>query len=111
MKKHTFHSSEQGIAIIISVLMVGIILAIVFALSAIFLPKLRSAAEVKSSVSAAYAAESALEWCLYVHNMDVVPSPVPSDPDVTFTVTDCDKSPVTAVGTYRGVTRAFELSF
>ena len=104
--------SQAGVAMITSVLLVGVLLSIVFALSAIFIPKLKSAAETKSSVTAVYAAESMLEWCLYTNRIFPVSSPVPrADIPWTATVTECSESPVKAVGTYRGVTRAFELSF
>ena len=98
-------------AILISVLLVGVMLSIVFALSAIFIPKIRAAAETKNSVPAAYAAESALELCLYVLNKSEIDKPR-MDNGSDFEVSDdCTISPVKSTGTYRGVTRAFEISF
>ena len=106
------HKKQAGVAIITTFLVVGVLLSIVFSLSAIFIPKIRVAAEAKNSVVATYAAESMLEWCLYVNRIGPAPSPEPSSTlPWTATVTDCTVSPVKAVGTYRGVTRAFELSF
>ena len=110
-KKHT---SQQGVAIIISILFVAVILSIVFSLSAVFIPKLRSAAEIKSSVPAAYAAESGLEWCLYKNRK--APAPAPQfDNGASFLLNPADCSgavpTVKSLGTYRGVTRAFELTF
>ena len=106
--------SQAGIAIITTVLLVGVMLSIVFTLSAVFIPKIRSASETKNSVTAIYAAESGLEWCLFKNNYPST-SPMPLQPIMdngsTYTVTDCTSSPVHAVGTYRGVTLAFELSF
>ena len=99
-------------AILMSVLLVGVMLSIVFSLSAIFIPKIRAAAETKNSVPAIYAAESGLEWCLYSNV--VSPSPVPSpemDNDSEFDVSDCATSPVKSTGPYRGVSRVFEISF
>ena len=97
-------------AIIVSILLVGVILSIVFALSAIFIPKIRTAAETKNSTPAAYAAESGLEWCLYVARHGDVPAPVnPLGNGSTYEVSDCAVSPVKSTGQYRGVTRAFQI--
>lgn len=102
-------SSQQGIAILVSILLVGVLLSIVFVLSAIFIPKIKTAAETKNSISAAYAAESGLEWCLYVTRVDdTAAKPVMGIVDLIYTV-DCAAVPVHAIGTYRGVTRAFEI--
>lgn len=100
-------------AIITSVLLVGVILSIVFSLSAIFIPKLRSAADVKNSTAAAYAAESLLEWCLYQYRTGDIARPVMSNGSTYSIINpeDCLVSPVRATGTYRGVTRAFELTY
>lgn len=104
---------QEGVAILVSVLFIGILLSIVFALSAIFIPKLKSAAEIKNSVTAAYAAESELEWCLYELRVGDVSPPAMANGStyVPLAPADCSVSPVRAVGSYRGVTRAFELSF
>ncbi len=99
-------------AILISVLLVGVMLSIVFSLSAIFIPKIRASAETKNSVPAAYAAESGLEWCLYIINK--IPVPTPTPPAMTngssYVVSDCAISPVKSTGTYRGVTRVFQIN-
>lgn len=100
--------NQEGMAILISILLIGVMLSIVFALSAIFIPKIRAAAETKNSVPAVYAAESALEWCLYTTNKGPIPSPNMSIG--TYAVTDCAISPVKATGTYRGVTRVFQIN-
>ncbi|MEK7616151.1 MAG: type II secretion system protein [Patescibacteria group bacterium] len=103
-------NTQSGFALVVSILLVAVILSIALSLSAIFIPKIRIAAEAKNSVTAAYAAESALEWCLYSNRIEPVPSPTMTNGS-TFTITDCSVSPVKATGTYRGVTRAFEISF
>ena len=103
---------QQGIAILISILFIGILLSIVFALTAVFIPKIRSTAEIKNSVGAAYAAESALEWCLYQYDYPALPLPSPTmDYGSSYIVSNCAPPSVRAIGTYRGVTRAFEISF
>lgn len=107
---HLHHNkSKNGMALIVSVLLVGVILSIAFALSAIFIPKIRSAAETKNSTPAAYAAESGLEWCLYVTRHGDVPKPQMQN-DSTYEVTDCATSPIKSTGHYRGVTRAFQIT-
>lgn len=111
MKRKNFY--QQGIAIVTSILLVGVILAIVFALSAVFIPKIHNAGETKNSVGAAYAAETGLEWCLYENRIGPTTSPKMDLPGATFSVNpaDCSTSPIRAVGAYRGVTRAFEITF
>jgi|SRR3989344_1659925 len=112
-------SSQSGVAVIFAVLLVGAILSIVFTLTSIFLPQLKSAGSVKRSVSAAYAAESALEWCLYVNRIGSAAQPIMSNGATltngttggVFVPGDCLASPVRAVGTYEGVVRSFEVSF
>lgn len=91
----------------------------VFTLSAIFIPKIKSATDIKNSVAAAYAAESAIEWCLYVNRIGVVSLPVMLNgatiingtTNLPFVSADCATPPVKALGTYQGVTRSFEISF
>lgn len=123
MAKIKIKNREGGVAIIFSVLLIGVILAIVLTLSAIFIPKIRASAEVKKSTAAAYAAESAIEWCLYI-KINTPPSPTPSPPvmsnGATYTngltggplsASDCLSIPIRTLGTFQGVTRAFEISF
>lgn len=109
---------NRGIIILLSMFFLGAILAISFALSVIFTPKIRSSFDVKSSPGALYAADSGAEWCLFVVrkgssisaltfangaqiSINDKTSPMPSD---------C-VSPVRSVGTYREITRALEVSF
>ena len=112
--------TNSGVVVILSVLLIGIILSIVLTLSLIFIPKIRSAADVKGSVAAAYAAETAIEWCLYVNRINpTAPPPVMSNgatfingyTNAAFVPVDCATPPLKAVGTYQGVTRSFEISF
>lgn len=112
-------NSQSGVVVILAVLMIGIILSIVLTLSLIFIPKIRSAADIKSSVAAAYAAETAIEWCLYVNRIGSIAVPVMSNgatfingyTNAAFVPADCTAPPLKAVGTYQGVTRSFEISF
>jgi len=69
-------NSESGVIIVYSILMVGVLLAIVTTLSALFSAKVRLSSDVKSSVSALYAAESGVEWCLFRKKDGNAPIPV-----------------------------------
>src|SRR3989344_3807938 len=72
LKLNTINKNEnqKGIALITSILILSVLLAIVFTLSAVLIPKIRTSSESKKSVIAIFAADSALEWCLYVRNHD-----------------------------------------
>lgn len=111
---------QKGSILIFSVLMLGVILTITLTLANTLLPRLRSIGEATSSVSAIYAADSAVEWCLYTQRGRV---PAVSQPTMangaTYTITygsspgTCapGESPLnhTITGTYRDVTRAFKI--
>lgn len=111
-------NGESGVAIIFSILTVGILLSIVLTLSAIFIPKLKLSSQTKSSVGAIYSAESAIEWCLYTNRHGTISLPTMSN-GATYTdgtggaldSSDCVTSPIKVLGTYRAITRAYEVSF
>jgi hypothetical protein len=121
--EHQIKKDQSGIISVFAVILVGAILAIGLTLSAIFIPKIKSSAEIKNSSAAAYAAESVLEWCLYINR--IVPAagsiaqPVMSNgaayinglTNAGFTESDCSTPAIKAIGTYRGVTRSFQISF
>lgn len=115
--------NQKGIAILFAVLLVGILLSIVLTLSAIFTPKIRTSFDVNSSAGAIYSAESALEWCLYA-NRQSPPAPTPLPPVLDNGATylnattgaplaagDCLLPSVKVIGTYRGVSRVFDITF
>lgn len=66
---------DSGVAVILAVLLMGIFLSIALTLSAIFIPKIRTASDAKRSVGALFAAESGIEWCLYVNRV-ISPPPL-----------------------------------
>ena len=109
---------DSGVAVLFSLITIGILLSIVLTLSAVFIPKIKLAAETKNSVSALYTAESGVEWCLYANRVGPVSLPVMANGG-TYTdstggpldVSDCNASVIKVLGTYRGTTRAFEISF
>ena len=113
-------NNQKGSVLIFSVLMLGVILTITLALGNIFLPRLRTSTEAINSVSAIYAADSALEWCFYEQRARL---PSVSVPNISITATyviyfgsglaSCTstETPLNhrAVGTYRGVTRSLDI--
>ncbi len=115
--------SQQGVALITSVLLATVLLGIVFTFSAIFIPKIRTSSESKKTVSAVYAADSGLEWCLYIVNKDDIGNPETLQPvmsngstysngeNQTLEALDCITDPLRILGVYQGVTRAFDIYF
>lgn len=115
------NTKQNGSVLIFSVLMLGVILTITLALGNIFLPKLRTATRAVNSVAAAYAGDSALEWCLYTQRGKLPALGQPSMaygstyaiyyPGTANTLAACApaETPLNhrAVGTYRGVSRSF----
>lgn len=111
---------QKGSILIFSVLMLGVILTITLTLTNTLLPRLRSASEATNSIGAIYAADSAVEWCLYTQRGRL---PAVSQPTMfngaTYTISygagsgACapSESPLnhTITGTYRNVTRAFKI--
>ncbi len=112
---------EKGSILIYSVLMLGVILTITLAFGNILLPKLKTASNAINSTAASYAADSALEWCLYTQRAR---SPAVGQPTIANGATYAIYFPGSAntlatcapaetplnhrvVGTYRGVSRSF----
>lgn len=119
----TSQKLNGGSILVWTVLMVSFFLLIVLVLSSIFLPKIRTTTDVRKTTPAAYAAESALEWCLYVRRQ-TPPLPTPSPPvmangatyinantGLALAASDCLAAAIRVLGTYQGVSRAFEISF
>ena len=112
-------SAQKGQAIIIAVLFVAFLLSIALTLSLIFIPKIRASSEVKKSSAALYAAESGIEWCLYVNRHGSATLPTMSNgasfingiTNQPFDPADCSAATIKAIGTYQGISRSFEISF
>ena len=90
-------------------------LAITLALAAIFLPKLRVVGDAAAgSVGAIYAADSALEWCIYTNRANPILSPPVMINGATYTLipVDCTILPLNhqVVGTYRSVSRSLQVT-
>ncbi|MBI2669717.1 MAG: hypothetical protein HYX20_01020 [Candidatus Yanofskybacteria bacterium] len=109
---------QEGVAVIFAILLMDILLTISLTLSAIFIPKIRVSSDVKSSVGALYAAESGIEWCLYINRVGSTAQPTMSNgatfingaTNAPFIEADCAAFPIKSTGTYRGVTRSFEVN-
>jgi hypothetical protein len=105
---------NSGVAVLLTILIMGVLISIVTALTGIFSTKLKLSAETKYSVGAFYAADSGVDCCIYKHKdpsficSDISPLSTGAtfDTDVT-----CDTDNVKSVGRFRGVTRAMEISF
>lgn len=110
MKTHK--QNQQGVIVLFSLFLVGIVLAMSLTLTSIFIPKIRLSGETKKSSAALYAADSAIEWCIYVIRHGSVPAPIMSN-GATYTVSPpaCTSSPVRAEGVYQGITRVYQLDF
>ncbi len=111
--------SDSGQAVIITILIVGFLLSIALTLSLLFIPKIRASSEISKSSAALYAAESAIEWCLYVNRHSSVTAPVMANSatyingitNLPFNPADCLAATIKAIGTYQGISRSFEISF
>jgi hypothetical protein len=124
---------QKGSILIFTLLILSAMLAIAFTLSGIFLAKLKTISEATSSTTAIYAAESAVEVCLYEarKNVSYGRTTLPGGQKTILTngaffridlgfagndVTDSCQSiagttfQFRATGTYRGVNRAFEVT-
>ena len=95
--------------------MLGSILAITMSLAAIFVPKIRASSNAGAgSVGAIYAADSAIEWCIYTNRGNPGLAQPTMANGATYTLSsDCNSGiqilNAQAVGTYRGVSRSLEV--
>lgn len=112
--------NSKGSIIIFTVLIISSVLAITLTLTRIFVPKVKSITEATDSIGALYAADSAMEWCLYSNREKNPPlsQPVLGN-NATYEIYNNNVPSVCpgaetlnyrTVGTYRGVSRSFEIS-
>ncbi len=107
-------SSQSGAVLIFTILIMGSMLAIALALVAIYAPKIRVVNDAGAgSVGAIYAADSALEWCIYTNRANpALPQPVMANGSTyTLIPEDCTVLPLNnqAVGTYKNVSRSLQV--
>lgn len=114
MKLITRKRNESGAVIIFTILILGSMLAIALSLVTIYAPKIRTVGDASSgSIGAIYAADSALEWCIYTNRANPeLPQPTMEN-GATYTIipNDCTILPLNnqVVGTYRGVSRSLQV--
>jgi len=108
---------QKGIVIIFSVFFISLILGSAFALSAIFIPKIRLSVDVKNSPTALYAADTGIEWCLYVNRQGTLDPlyplmPIFNDTAISFIAepADCSAFPLKTTGSYMGVSWSLEVN-
>lgn len=93
------------------ILTVGVVLSIAFFLTAVFALKLRLAFDYPNSVVAFFAADSAVEWQLYNQLKDPDALSPSFTNGATFTITTpLGNFPIKAIGKFRSVSRAVEIS-
>ncbi len=118
---------QKGSILVFSVMIMTILLTISITLARVFIPKIRVATEAANSVSAIFAADTGIEWCLYTYrhaeglgyakptltNDATNYYSVYKDSDIGELVT-CGPEAATlphfrSVGTYAGVSRSMEI--
>jgi len=119
--------SQRGSIIIYAMLTMSAMLAIGLTLNSLFLGKLKSAAAARDSVVAFYAADSAVEKCLFEARQNIINQPAMEfankatyavvsmavgAPDVTDDCASLGSASFQfrATGTYHGVRRSLEIS-
>lgn len=111
---------EAGSVIIFTLLILGSMLAITLALAGIYLPKIQAMRDAGSgSVGAIYAADSAIEWCIYTNRANP-PLPTPEMINqATYRLippTGCQPTATPAplnvqvIGTYHNVSRSLQVN-
>ncbi len=115
-------TDQRGNLIIFAVLFLTTIMVIALTVVAIFLPKIRLVSDVTRSTNAVFAADSAMEWCLYGQrgNLPLALSLVMTNgatyqiffANVAVVACNPTQNPINhrTIGTYAGVSRAYELS-
>jgi len=124
----SIHTQERGSIIIYAMLTMSAMLAIGVTLSGLFIGKLRSAGAARDSTVAIYAADSAVEKCLYEARQQTDEPPLTFSAGITYTIsspsasgadTDITASCKTlgassfqfrATGLYHGVRRTLEIT-
>ncbi len=113
-----FKNNQKGMAVIITVMFIAFMITIVTALTSIVLPRVAITGQIKKSVTALFAADSAVEWCLYYpkspglaqpamqNGATVAINPAPSAP---YQCSLPGAPPFKTTGTYQGVTRSIDI--
>ncbi len=123
--KNDQHKNERGSVILYAMLTMSAMLAIGLTLNSLFLNKFKAAMEQRNSVVAIYAADSAVEMCLYEARTHTNAPTLVMDNGATIDIvnlvgqtditSDCSvlgssSFGFRATGMYRGVSRALEIN-
>lgn len=112
---------QAGSILIFSLLILLVLMTTSFALLALFVPKIRIASDPGNSTTAAYAADAAMEWCLYINRGGNTSVQMPTFSNTAVAsvyhanetaITDCNTAlslDFRAVGTFHGVSRSFRI--
>lgn len=118
------NKNQRGSVLVYAFLIMIMIMSTSFAVLGIFLPKIRVASDPFRSVFALYAADSGLEWCLYVSRGKLTPPAIQDIlgngasfllyyPSSGFTPATCGSSELPldhrSVGVYQDVSRSLEI--
>jgi len=119
---------QKGSILVFSVMILTILLTISITLAKVFIPKIRVATEAANSVSAIFAADTGIEWCLYTFRHDTnYAKPNMANSTINYYSVYKDSDPIElsvapfcgpevvpmpsfrSVGTYAGVSRSMEI--
>lgn len=120
-------TTERGSILLYAMLTMTVMLAIGLTLTSLFISKLRSAAAARNAIAALYAADSAVEMCLYEARANVNDEPLEMSNGAAFTLTTDSDQEISeagggctqlgsgsfgfrATGTFRGSARTLEIS-
>ena len=123
-----YNSTDKGQALVLTVLLLLVILAIALAITNIFAVEIRLAGDVTESVKAITAADSGLEWMLFKERKVLPDESLPTFNDGTcdgstgcllsngasFTVnktTVSDMTSLISIGTFRNTKRGLRVSY
>jgi len=106
-------NDQKGSIIIYAISMLSVLIGISIIITAILVPKLRTSSDAINSVSSIYAADSGMEWCLYVNRGKPNPPAKPVLPAGVSLIIYEDQGATSvsncAVGTFRGVSRSLSI--
>lgn len=114
MKKFKEKTAQNGIALLLTVVILSIVTLIAVLIADIVIVQLKLAKDIGDSQAAIYAADSGIEWQLYqIRKGVLVSSPVMSN-GATTTTTVIGIAPnftIKSLGSYQSANRQFEVSF
>ena len=124
--KFKIQNSGNGQALVLTVLLLAVILAIALAISNIFAVEIRLAGDVTESVKAVMAADSGLEWMLFKERKILSEDPPPPfngqacggancplDNGASFSVTKTTNGTtfLVSIGTFRNTIRGLRVNY